>query len=224
MDYLVSRQFNSLYIFIDIAWLIFYGSLLCYFKKKLAVIVGIVAGIIYFIVDYGIFYLLLKARVVQGANPLLFLFWLSMSYGFTNFTWIWLLLDNGKYKIEWSLLPILGWIAVGQISMNFGSSFPVISISRTVNSYHGTMAMILLVGYVLLIIKNIKHNEKLNLLWLMSIGIGVQFAWELSLLLNGIRPAHWQPLVINSLIETNLGMPYIYLIHKVITKKTAYKE
>ncbi|WP_304224955.1 hypothetical protein [Gracilinema caldarium] len=63
-----------------------------------------------------------------------------MSYGFTNFAWIWLLLDRDGHGVEWSLL------------------------------------------------------------------------------ISGIRPPLWQPLVINSLIETNLGMPYIYLIHKQVTK------
>jgi len=221
MNYLVSREFNSLYIFIDIVWLVIYGGLLFYFKKRLAVIAGVLAGIIYFIVDYGIFYLLLHARTVHGANPLLFLFWLSMSYGFTNFAWIWILLDNDKNKLEWSLLPILGWVAIGQAAMNFGKGFPVISISRTVSSYHGAMAIILLVGYLFLIVRKLQNKEDVNLFYLLAIGIGVQFAWELSLLLNGIRPPQWQPLVINSLIETNLGMPYIYLIHKAITAKTA---
>jgi len=50
----------------------------------------------------------------------------------------------------------------------------------------------------------------------MAIGIGVQFAWEASLLINGIRPALWQPIVVNSLIETNLGIPYTYYIHKFV--------
>ena len=48
----------------------------------------------------------------------------------------------------------------------------------------------------------------------------VQFGWEAGLLLGGIRSAGFEgiedklrPLVINSLLETNLGMPYIYLIY-----------
>jgi hypothetical protein len=51
----------------------------------------------------------------------------------------------------------------------------------------------------------------------MAIGIGVQFAWEAALLISGIRPALWQPIVVNSLIETNLGMPYIFFIHKYVS-------
>jgi hypothetical protein len=81
------------------------------------------------------------------------------------------------------------------------------------------MALILCVGYLYVIYRNLKQKEKINLLWLMAIGIGVQFSWEASLLINGIRPPLWQPIVINSLIETNLGMPYTYFIHQFVSKR-----
>lgn len=58
-------------------------------------------------------------------------------------------------------------------------------------------------------------KEKIALLKLNLIGISVQFSWEFALLINGIRPLNqnsFTTIVINSLIETNLGMPYIYLI------------
>lgn len=32
------------------------------------------------------------------------LLWMSMSYGFTNFTWIWLWLNKDKHLFEWSVL------------------------------------------------------------------------------------------------------------------------
>jgi len=219
MDFTVARTFNSLYITLDIIWLfIFLGSLL-YFKRRLAVIVGILAGVLYFLVDYGIFYKLLDTRLIEGANPFWFLLWLSMSYGFTNFAWIWLLLDGDGHAVEWSLLPILGWVTIGQLSHNFGSGFAQIHISRGTGSYHGIMALILLFGYLFIIYKNMKGKERINIIWLMTIGIGVQLAWEASLLINGIRPPLWQPILVNSLIETNLGIPYTYYIHKKITRR-----
>lgn len=219
MDYTVARTFSSLYIILDIIWLlVFFGSLI-YFKRHMAVIVGLMAGLVYFLVDYGIFYLLLGTRQVSGADTFWLLLWLSMSYGFTNFAWIWLLLDGDSHAVEWSLFPILGWITIGQLSQNFGIGFPIITISRGTGTYHGVMALILCVGYLFIILKNLKGKGKVNLLRLMAIGIGVQFAWEMSLLISGIRPLQWQPIVVNSLIETNLGMPYIYYIHKLISKR-----
>lgn len=219
MDFVVARSFNSLYIILDICWLLLIAGILLYFKKRMALIVGLLAGILYFIVDYGIFYRLLGTRQIEGANTFWFLLWLSMSYGFTNFAWIWLLLDRDGHAVEWSLLPIIGWITVGQLSQNFGTGFPEISIARGIGSYHGVMALILCIGYLIVIYRNLRGRDKVNILWLLAIGIGVQFAWEASLLLNGIRPALWQPIIINSLIETNLGIPFTYYIHKSLSAK-----
>jgi len=222
MDFTVARTFNTLYIILDIIWLVNFAGILLYFKKRMAVIVGMMMGIVYFLVDYGIFYQFLGTRQIAGADPFWFLLWLSMSYGFTNFAWIWLLLDRDGHAAEWSLLPILGWVAVGQLSNNFGVGFAEISISRGIGSYHGVMTLILLAGYLIVIIRNLQRKDDVNILWLMAIGIGVQFAWEASLLINGIRPALWQPIVVNSLIETNLGIPYTYYIHEFIA--TRWKE
>lgn len=219
MDFTVARTFSSLYIILDIIWLLAFFGLLLYFKRHLAVIVGLMAGFVYFLVDYGIFYQLLGTRQISGAAPFWFLLWLSMSYGFTNFAWIWLLLDGDSHAVEWSLFLIVYWITIGQLSQNFGTGFPVITISRGTGTYHGVMALILCVGYLFIIFNNLRGKGKVNLLRLMAIGFGVQFAWESSLLISGIRPPQWQPIVVNSLIETNLGMPYIYYIHKFISKR-----
>lgn len=219
MDFTVARSFNSLYILLDIVWLLTFAGLLLYFKRRLALFVGLFAGIIYFLVDYGIFYLLLGTRQVHGADPFWFLLWLSMSYGFNNFVWIWLLLDHDAHIVEWSLLPILGWITIGQLSQNLGLGYAQISISRGTGTYHGVMALILCAGYLWVIINNLRQKDNVNLLWLLAIGIGVQFAWEAALLINGIRPPLWQPIVVNSLVETNMGIPYAYFIHKVVTRR-----
>ena len=219
MDFTVGRTFNYLYIILDIFWLLIFSGVLLYFRKRLAIVVGLIAGVVYFLVDYGIFYQLLGTRHIEGANPFWFLLWLSMSYGFTNFAWIWLLLDRDGHAVEWSLLPILGWVTVGELSQNFGSQFAEISIWRGTGSYHGIMALILCVGYLFVVLNNLKGQEKINILWLLSIGIGVQFTWEAALLISGIRPAIWQPIVVNSLIETNLGMPIVYYIHRYSSKR-----
>jgi hypothetical protein len=221
VDFVVARTFSSLYVVLDVLWLSIFAGILLYFKKRTAVVVGVAMGVVYFLVDYGVFYQLLGTRQITGADPFWFLLWLSMSYGFTNFAWIWVLLDRDGHAVEWSLLPILGWVTVGQLSSNFGSGFPEIAISREVGPYHGVMATILLVGYLIVTIRNLSGREKVNILWLLAIGIGVQFAWEACLLINGIRPATWQPIVINSLIETNLGIPYIYYIHRFVTGRSA---
>ena len=141
MDYIVARDLNSLYIILDCIWLAVFAGILWMTGKKQALVVGLLAGVLYFIVDYGFFYLALGTRRVDGADTFRFLFWLSMSYGFTNFAWIWLILENDGRRLEWSLIPIIGWVAVGLLSQEFGSGFRQIHIERYVSGYHADMAV-----------------------------------------------------------------------------------
>jgi len=222
MEVIPARLFNSLYIYIDIVWLLVIFAILMFTKRYMALIAGIVGGIIYFAVDYGIFYLLLGTREVTGANTALLLLWLSMSYGFTNFSWIWLWLDRDGRALEWSILYIMGWLSTALLSQNFGATFTAISIHRGTASYHGVMAFLMLAGYIILIIKNLKNNDnsrKINIGWILAIGILVQFSWEAVLLVTGIRTMGVMPLIINSLIETNMGLPYLFFMHFAMSKR-----
>ena len=219
MDIVAARTLNTLYIYLDLAWLLLFCSLLLVFKRRLALVVGLLAGVVYFLVDYGIFYRLLGTRIVQGADPFWFLIWLSFSYGITNFTWIWLLLDRDKQAVEWSILIVTAWLAIALLSQNFGTQFGVINIQRGTGAYHGVMAALLFAGYLFIIIQNLRGREKINILRLMAIGIGVQLSWEAILLVTGIRPSGLGALMVNSLIETNLGLPYIYFIHRAVAQK-----
>jgi hypothetical protein len=221
VEVVAARTLNALYIYLDIAWLGIFGAILLWRKKRTAFAAGLIGGLVYFVVDYGIFYRLLGTRVVRGADPLWFLLWLSLSYGFTNIAWIWLLLDRDGHAVEWSLLIILGWVTVALLSQSFGAGFAGISIQRGTSAYHGVMALILAVGYGYLILRNLRSapGQRVNLLWLLAIGIGVQLSWEFVLLISGIRPAGLAPLAVNSLIETNMGMPYFYLIHEAVARR-----
>jgi len=77
VEYVAMREFSTLYSASDLAWFAIYLALLLWFKKLIPVCVGLIAGVIYFAVDYGIFYHLTGSRSVEGADPLWFLFWMS---------------------------------------------------------------------------------------------------------------------------------------------------
>lgn len=221
MDFAVERAFNSLYIYLDIVFLVIFTAILLWKKRYLALIAGVAGSIIYFAVDYGIFYHLMGTRVVTGADPMWLLLWLSISYGLTNFAWIWLLLDRNSRWVEWSLLIVAGWVAIAFLSQGLGANFAQISIARGTARYHSIMAGVMFAGYLWLIIQNLrtKTAEKANLLKLLAIGIGIQFSWEAVLLISNIRPTGIVPLIVNSLVETNLGIPILYLIHRAVTGK-----
>jgi len=221
-EIIAARTMNSLYIWLDIGYLLLILGALVYTKRFQAIIAGSIGGFVYFLVDYGIFFLLLDTRVVIGADPFWFLLWLSISYGFTNFAWIWLWLDRDGYALEWSLLITTGWLCTALLSQNFGGFSEPISIMRGTNDYHGVMALLLFAGYAILCVRNIREKEKSKrapLFWILAIGILVQFAWEFILLITGIRNVSLNTIIVNSLLETNMGLPYLYLIHHAINRK-----
>lgn len=228
-EIVAQRVFDPLYIWLDTAFLIFLCALLIFKKKYLTLIFGLAGGVLYMIVDYGIFHLALHTRSIEGGNMFLVLLWMSMSYGITNFVWIWLWMSKDKRLAEWSLLIWIWWIAAPLISATFGAELTPIKIQRTTGSYHGYMAIILFVGYAAGIVYNLfqkDRGKRMPLLWLLAIGVLVQFAWEFSLLIGGIRSAEiadWgqklTTLIVNSLVETNLGAVPIFAIYVLVTQR-----
>ena len=223
-EIIARREFSPQYIAFDCCFLVFFAVLLIYKKKYMTVLVGALAGILYMLVDYGVFHFICHSRsITDGYSLFAVLLWMSLSYGFTNFTWIWLWVSKDKNLFEWSFLILLWWFVCPLLSGTFTPKDTVnIVIQRTTGEYHGYMAVILAVGYIAPIIYNLTRNiksERVCIPWLLAIGILVQFGWEAGLLIGGIRSAGFatfeeklRPLIVNSLLETNLGMPYIYLI------------
>ncbi len=214
------RMMNYVYPLLDTIFLLFFCIILILNKKNRALVFGLLGGILYFAVDYGIFHLALGTRYIENANLLWVLLWMSMSYGLTNFAWIWLWFERDKNLFGYSLLIICWWIACPLMAQSFGAESPVFTIWRTTTSYHGVMALILFVSYAFLVVWNLfsDKSKKINIPWLLAIGILVQFAWEFSLLITGIRSVGLnafstiQTIIINSLVETNMGIPSMYFI------------
>lgn len=223
-EIIARRQFPPLYIWLDLAFLAVYLFLLLWKKKYMTVLVGAVMGLVYMLVDYGIFHLVCHSRTISEGHSLFWvLLWMSVSYGFTNFTWIWLWISRDSHLFEWSLLILSWWFCCPLLTQTFAGDAPLITIQRTTGAYHGYMAAILFLGYLGLIVYNLyqkDRSKRVQIPWLLAIGILVQLGWEAGLLLGGIRSAGFatlgeklRPLLINSLLETNLGMPYVYAIY-----------
>ena len=228
MELIARRQFVPAYIALDTVFLLVLAGLLLWKKRRMAALVGGIMGVVYFIVDYGVFHLICHSRSIEGGSLFWTLLWMSMSYGFTNFAWIWLALDKDEYLIEWSLLILCWWFCCPMLAQLIGFGQMPIVIQRTTSAYHGWMAAILFVGYLLAVVRNLGESDRkcrIDLLRLLAIGIAAQFAWEAALLLGGIRSAGLdfaekrRPLIVNSLLETNLGMPYVYLIFVALTRR-----
>lgn len=62
---------------------------------------------------------------------------MSVSYGFTNFTWIWLWISRDSHLFEWSLLILSWWFCCPLLTQTFAGDAPLITIQRTTGAYHG---------------------------------------------------------------------------------------
>ena len=227
MELTPNRTFSSFYIILDSIFLIVIAIYLIRTKRYVPFLVGILGGLLYFVVDYGIFYALLHTRKVFGANPFFFLLWLSMSYGFTNMAWMWLWFSEKENRREWSYLIIIAWFSIALISSGLGNSWKIISIERGTLSYHWVMAVFLIVGYSILLFYNLsvkEQSKKHDIKSILLIGILTQLGWEAVLFITGIRRAGLTTLVVNSLLETNMGSPFIYLIYCAYKKYACKKS
>lgn len=69
-EIIARRQFAPLYIWLDIIFLLIFMGLLLYKKKFTTVVVGLIFGLVYMAVDYGIFHLLCHARSIENGYSL----------------------------------------------------------------------------------------------------------------------------------------------------------
>jgi hypothetical protein len=237
-----TRTFSVYYIILDSLFIVGFLILLFVQKKRVTALWAIAGGLLYWIVDFGFFYGVSGSRAIYSylagnemelADPAktgLVLFWMSMSYGITDFAFIWLWLSKDRKALEYSLMIVVWWICcplMAQFLNQFGSNTLYFQTTRSTSKYHGIMGLIMAVGYFIVILLNLFRKDpqkKIPLIRLFVVGFLAQFLWEFILLLMGIRssydedfPREMRTLFEDSLVETNLGMPYIYFIHKAVT-------
>lgn len=225
-----TRSFNLLYIILDTIFILVFLGCLIWKKRYATAIFALFGGILYTIVDFGGFYLSSHTRqvlidgVVQGPmNTFWVLLWMSMSYGITNFAFMWVCVRRDKYLKIWLTMIITWWLMCPSIAELGGEAR--ITTMRTTGAYHGWMAVALVVSYAILIfflLKSKKEKPFVDIAILFLIGFAVQFSWEFALLINGIRPMNelsLKTIIVNSFLETNLGMPLCYLITYLFGRK-----
>ena len=83
MEVVAQRVFDPLYMWLDIGFLLIFAGMLLYKKKYATVVVGIIFGFVYQLVDYGIFHLLTHSRSISDVNELwIYKFCLDMALDF----------------------------------------------------------------------------------------------------------------------------------------------
>jgi hypothetical protein len=130
-----------------------------------------------------------------------------------------------------TLLFYAGWILVGLSSKWISSGETLIRVSRDMGKENQRWIMTglaffnLLIGILMVISKKIKIND---LFYIFLTGTLVEFALEFSLLVSGIRleQGHWSltMMLINTFIEFNCGIIFMFLIWRKIKSKEIKSE
>ena len=232
-DAVVARTFGMDFIYLDLVFISIWLYFLIRKKYWTPIIWGLLGWFAYIIADYLIWYIITNTRHYSGPlDPLLFFLWFCFSPGFVQFSYVFVMFEkrNRNELIFWTILFYAGWTLVACASQLIPLDDRIIMVYRDMNVQNQriielSMVMInIAIAFVLYLKKKLRLED---IIYLFIVGTLVEFALEFTLSISQIRQEQgtWSPflLVINTLIEFNLGIVLMYLIF-LISKVKRYKH
>jgi hypothetical protein len=226
MTHNVIRTFGIDYIFFDLVFLFVFHFLMIRNRKIIPLVAFWLGGLAIFIIDWGFWMQVSGIRKLELPPSFLpflpeywrvftFMFWFSFSYGLM-FSWMFLMFEPKGRRIFWTVLLWGGWLTVAFLSQYIHLNDGTIQTLRMMGGSRITQIIIAAGGFILLFI--LRYNWKM-ILYLFCIGFMTHFMMESSLWLSGIRPGNLSVLLINSLIESNMGVPILYVLYDKVLKR-----
>ena len=238
----VTRTFGIDFIYLDVIFLAIWIFFLIKKKYWLSIVWGLCGWLIYIFTDYILWYLIIQTREYTGLiDPFLFFLWFCFSPGFVQFSYVFVMFEkrNRNDLIFFTLIFYIGWILVGLFSQILPIDNRIIEVSRDMNIANQRIneLIMVLVNIIVAIILVLKKKLRVeDILYIFLVGILVEFSLELSLAASGIRQAQgvWSVglMIINTLLEFNLGIILMYLVwipfkikkHKHYHFQMSYKD
>jgi hypothetical protein len=227
-DTIVTRTIGVDFIYFDLLFLAIFIIFLVRKKYWLPIIWGVIGWGMYLVIDYYIWYIVMGSRTYSGPiNPHLFFMWFTFSPGFTQFAYCFVMLEkrNRREMLGFTLLYFLGWMVVGSLSQVIPLNDSVIEVARDMSAGNQRLIMTLVAlgnvvfAVILVFVKKIRWED---FIYIFIVGTLVEFNLELSLLVSGIRleQGTWNLglMVVNTLVEFNCGITFIYLIFRGFEK------
>jgi hypothetical protein len=151
---------------------------------------------------------------------------MDVSYGIIAFSWVWIAFERkGTWDVVfWTALLFAGWLAIPFVSR----WVPLIDVPiRTVRHMSSRVWLhiaAVIVGYAALIALGFELRLIAYVFW---VGCMLAFMMEFSLLVSGIRSPSFALLAYETLILTNQGIPYLFIIKErllpALTRRAAQK-
>jgi len=218
----VARTIGIDFIYLDILFIIIWVSFLIKRKYWTPIKWGLLGWIIYIFVDYVYWYLITQTRHYTGPlDPFLFFLWFCISPGFVQFSYVIVLFEkrNKNELIFWTMLFYIGWTLVSVGSQLLPLNDIIIEVYRDMNVENQRLNELIMVLVNIIIAAALYYKKKLRLediLYLFLVGTLVEFGLEFTLSVSGIRQEQggWSliTMLVNTLIEFNLGIILMYLL------------
>ena len=218
----VARTIGVDFIYFDLIFIAFWVGFLIKKKYWTPIKWGLLGWIIYIFVDYILWYLITQTRHYTGPlDPLLFFIWFCFSPGFVQFSYVIVMFEkrNRNELVFWTLLFYIGWTFVAVGSQILPLNDVIIEVYRDMNVENQRIIELIMVMANIIIAIFLYYKKKLRLediLYLFLIGTLVEFALEFTLTVSGIRleQGSWSliTMIINTLLEFNLGIIMMYLL------------
>ncbi|MHA1270537.1 MAG: hypothetical protein ACTSPY_12165 [Candidatus Helarchaeota archaeon] len=242
----IIRNFDFDYIIFDAIFLLIYMGILIQQKRFKPLLVGFITAIFTYIIDAGFWYN--TPSNIPGANIREYIikslgipltgdvfnvikfcsdFMMTISYSIVAFSWVWIMFESWKkFKIKdmvfWTSFLFIGWLLIPFISIFTNLNQIDIWTVRHMATQLLIQIIVVGVGYFLMIILYFKKDPKV-IVYVFFIGCFQAFAMEFPLLISGIRPSGWDLLLYETLILTNQGIPYLFIIwDKIIPVSKKY--
>lgn len=214
----VIRIFDLDYLIFDFIFLLSFLWVLINQKKKIPIYVGFVCGILFLIID-GVIWWNTGIREIDPPNTKFYVdFMMDFSYGLLAFSWVMIMFERNSIKevLLWTLFLYGGWLSIASLSQ----ILPLIDLEiitvRHMQSLRVVEITTVVCGYLLLVI--LRYNYK-TILFVFWVGFMLSFMMESYLLLTQIRPSGFELLLYDSLVLTNQGIPYLFIIFDKILPK-----
>ncbi|MFX0075632.1 MAG: hypothetical protein ACFE96_09330 [Candidatus Hermodarchaeota archaeon] len=218
----VARTIGMDFIYFDLIFIAIWVIFLVKRNYWIPILWGLLGWIIYIFVDYVYWYLITQTRHYIGPlNPFLFFIWFCVSPGFVQFSYVIVMFEkrNRKELLFWTLLFYIGWTLVSVGSQIIPLDDRIIEVYRDMNVENQRLNEIIMVLINIVVAAILYLKKKLSLediLYIFVVGTLVEFALEFTLAVSGIRQEQggWSLLtmLINTLLEFNLGIVLMYLL------------
>ena len=213
----ITRHFDLDYVLFDLVFLILYVLALIKQRRWAALRMGGICSVVMYLID-GVGWYLSGVREYGISAPWqkhAIDFMMDVSYGMVAFSWVWIAFQRRSVAdvAFWTTLLFGGWLLVPFVSRWLHVNDQPVMTVRHMQSQVWLQITVVAVGYILLLLLKVDFGTMCYVFW---IGCMLAFMMEFSLFVSKIRPTDVKVLVYETLVLTNQGIPYLWVIKEKI--------